>query len=57
MAENSGAYVGDGAASKSEVLAGAVARTARPDCLAPNENGSLLSAFVIAYRAANGECK
>ena len=57
LAESSGAYAGDEPKSQSEALAGAVASTARPDCLAPNENGSLLSVFVIAYEAANGKCK
>jgi hypothetical protein len=57
LAESSGAYAGDEPTSKSQALAQAVASSTRPDCLAPNENGSLLSAFVIAYQAANGKCK
>lgn len=57
LAEGSGAYTGDQAKPKTEELAGAVAHSAKHDCLAPNESGSLLSVFIIAYQAANGACK
>ena len=57
MAETSGTYFGDEPSSQSEKLSGAIARTAKEDCLGPNAGGSLLSIFVIPYMAATGKCK
>jgi hypothetical protein len=57
MAALSGTYIGDDPVSESEKLAGAIAQTAKEDCLGPNASGSLLSIFAIAYRAAKGKCK
>jgi hypothetical protein len=57
MAAISGTYIGDDPVSESEKLTGAIARTAKEDCLGPKAGGSLLSLFVIAYQAAKGECK
>jgi hypothetical protein len=57
MAAVSGTYIGDDPVSESEQLAGAIKRTAKDDCLAPNPGGSILSVFVIAYQAARSKCK
>lgn len=57
MAAISGTYVGNDPVSESEKLAGAIAQTAKGDCLGPNGSGSLLSIFAIAYRATKGKFK
>lgn len=57
MAAASGTYIGDGPASETEKLAGAITRTAKEDCLAANPGGSILSALAIAYQAARSKCK
>ena len=56
LAENSGTYFGDDPKSKSEKIAESVSRTGKPDCLAPNPAGSLLSVIDIAIRAAIKKC-
>ena len=56
-ARRSGADVDSPRIDRAEQLAGAIAQTARPDCLAPNGGGSLLSIPIIAFMAANGKCK
>jgi hypothetical protein len=56
MADASGAYIGDKPIAQSERLASSMARSAKPDCLAPNSGGSVLSIFVIAYMAAAEKC-
>lgn len=38
-------------------FADAVDSAEKPDCLAPNQNGGLLAAPLIAYKAATGKCK
>ena len=57
LARRSGADMDSPRIDRSEKLAGAVAETARPDCLAPNGGGSLLAVPIIAYMAASGKCK
>jgi type IV secretory pathway VirB10-like protein len=57
MAARSGAYVGDEHPSDQAKLAQSISRSGKPDCLAPNEHGSLLSIFKIAYDAATHKCK
>lgn len=40
-----------------QVIGASVARAAKPECLAPNKYGSLLSLPLIAARAIQGKCK
>lgn len=57
MARRSGTALDSPRPGQAEALASAVAKTAVPDCLAPNAGGSLLSMPVIAYMAIRGKCK
>lgn len=57
MARHSGTALDTPRPSQADALASAVAKTAVPDCLAPNAGGSLLSIPVIAYTAIKGKCK
>ena len=57
MARRSGVELDSPRASHSEVLAGTVAETVVPDCLAPKGGGSLLSAPVLLLMAIQGKCK
>lgn len=56
MAERPRTYIGDTPASEQDRWSKSVERAAKPDCLAPNEHGSLLSAFMLAYDAFRGRC-
>jgi hypothetical protein len=57
MAERSHTYIGDTLASEQERWSRSVERAGKPDCLAPNEHGSLLSVFILAYDAAREKCR
>lgn len=57
LAEASGQELPAIRASPLEHLGSGVARAGKSDCLAPNENGSLLSIPIIAYGALTGRCK
>lgn len=57
MADAAGAYIGDDAPSERQRMTERIARAGKQDCIAPNANGSLLSALVIAYEAATGRCR
>ena len=57
MARRSGVELDSPRASRSEELADAVAEKGVPDCLAPNEGGSLLSAPILLLLAVQGKCK
>lgn len=57
LARGAGAELDSPRFTEAEHRASAVARTAVPDCLAPNANGSLLSAPAIAYAAITGKCR
>lgn len=57
LAEKAGTYMGDEPLSEQARLAQAVNRARKPDCLAANERGSLLSIFKIGYDAVTDRCK
>lgn len=57
MAESSGAYTGTGPQSTSEAVAAGIARSAKPDCIGPNAEGSLLSIFTIARDVLTDRCR
>lgn len=57
MAEASGAHLGPAPVPGSQALAMAIAETAKEDCVAPDAGGSLLSVFIIPYKAIRGQCK
>ncbi len=57
MAEKAGASLGVERLTEQGRLARSVTRAAKTDCLAPNEHGSLLSIFRIAYEAATDRCR
>jgi hypothetical protein len=57
MAEGSNAFFGDEPISKSERIAHAVLKAAKPDCFNETSGGTLLSIFVIAYEVARDKCK
>lgn len=57
LAEKAGTYMGDVPLSEQARLAQAVNRARKPDCLAANERGSLLSLFKIGYDAVTDKCK
>jgi len=57
MARRSGVELDSPRANGSEVLAGRVAETVVPDCLAPNAGGSLLSAPILLLLAIQGKCR
>jgi hypothetical protein len=57
MAESSGAYTGTGPQSTSETVAAGIARSAKPDCIGPNAQGSLLSIFTIARDVLTDRCR
>jgi hypothetical protein len=57
LADASGTELDTPVASVGERLAAGTARAVKPDCLAPNEGGSLLSLPVIAIQALRGKCK
>ena len=57
MARRSGVELDSPRASRSQLLAGAVAEKAVPDCLAPNGGGSLFSAPILLWMAIDGKCK
>lgn len=57
IAERSRTSLGDKPASEQDRWSKAVESAGKPDCLAPNEHGSLLSVFVLAFDAARGKCR
>ncbi len=57
MARRSGVAFDSPRPSGDERLSNAVAKTAIPDCLAPNAGGTLLSIPKIAYTAITGRCR
>ena len=57
MARRSGNELDSPRASRSEALADTVAEKGVPDCLAPNEGGSLLSAPILLVLKVQGKCK
>jgi hypothetical protein len=38
-------------------MATSIAKAGKPDCISPNEGGSLLGIFVIAYAAMREQCR
>ena len=57
MARESGTELDSPRKSPISELGSTVAKSAIPDCLAPREYGSLLSAPIIAVQALRGKCK
>jgi hypothetical protein len=57
MADASGRALGDEPASQAESMATSIAKAGKPDCISPNEGGSLLGIFVIAYAAMREQCR
>jgi hypothetical protein len=55
-AKASGRQLPTGSLSKAEALSAGVKSAGKNGCLAPNENGSLLSLPVIAHSALTGQC-
>lgn len=43
--------------SQADAIASSVARAGKPDCISPNEGGSLLSVFTLAYAAMRDQCR
>jgi hypothetical protein len=57
LAESAGVDLGGAPASPSAALSDAMAGSARPDCIAPDPQGNLLSAITLVFGAASGQCK
>jgi hypothetical protein len=57
MAERSHTYMGDKRVSEQDRWSKSVESAGKADCLAPNEHGSLLSVFVLAFNAAREKCR
>lgn len=57
MVDASGRALGDEPRSRAESMASSVAGAGKPDCLGPNEGGSLLSIIVIPYQVLRDQCR
>ncbi len=57
MAQSAGADVDGEATSASQALEASIVRSAKPDCLGPNAQGSLLSIFTIAHDVVTDRCR
>jgi hypothetical protein len=56
MGQASGAYIGTDPISKNEALEAGVARSAKPDCLGPNAEASLLSIITLVANPLLDRC-